>query len=167
MPVVILEGIDGSGKSTFADKIASYVPEGFEVIRNHKGPLTSTPWEEYVLPLMDIGKDQFLIADRWHIGEMIYGPIYRGKSEVTPAEERLIELLLSRMGAVCVIMQPGLSTVRKRLGDRGEDFLLTENIKEVYDFYDNYAKKHDWNLVSKGTHSLAADIVNTAIDGAW
>ena len=167
MPVVILEGVDGSGKSTFADKIAALVPHDYEVIREHKGPLTGPVWDEYVTPLMNIRDDQFLIADRWHVGEMIYGPLYRGKSEVTPAEERLIELLLARMGAVRIIMQPGLSTVRKRLGDRGEDFLLAENVKQVHDFYGKYAEKHDWDIVSKGSKQLAQAAVDVAIAHAW
>lgn len=167
MPVVIIEGVDGSGKSTFADKIAALVPHDYEIVRDHKGPLTNPVWDEYVTPLMNVRDDQFLIADRWHVGEMIYGPLYRGKSEVTPAEERLIELLLSRMGAVRIIMQPGLSTVRKRLGDRGEDFLLAENVKEVREFYGNYADKHNWDVIPTGTKQLAQAVVDSAIANAW
>lgn len=167
MPVVILEGVDGSGKSTFADKIEALVPHDYEVIRAHQGPLQGPVWDEYVVPLMAVRDDQFLIADRWHVGEMIYGPLYRGKSEVTPAEERLIELLLDRMGAVKIIMQPGLSTVRKRLGDRGEDFLLTENVKEVYEFYGNYGEKHGYDIVAKGTKAIAQAAVDAALAEVW
>lgn len=164
MPVIILEGIDGSGKSTFADLLETFVPEGYNIIRAHQGPLNGTVFDEYVKPLVKITKEDFLIADRWHIGEMIYGPIYRGSSKVGPYEHGLLESLLFSIGAAKVVMSPGISTVRKRLGDRGEDFLMAEHLKQVYDFYVQYAVDNGYEILARGTKADAKRLVQFAVE---
>lgn len=160
MPIVILEGIDGSGKTSFGDLIeAEARAAGFKVTREHRGQPIMPAMNEYFYPLLGIGSDELLIADRWHVGELIYGPIYRGKSKTKGAMNRLVESYLDVVGAVKIIMSPSLKVVKQRIATRGEDYLLDEHVNEVYKFYRKYAKRNGYVLVGNGTRSLASQIV--------
>ena len=75
----------------------------YKVIRAHRGPMKGSVVEEYVAPLFKVAADELLIADRWHVGEMIYGPIYRGISYVDSVLEH-IESILEDLGAIKLIM---------------------------------------------------------------
>lgn len=164
MPIIILEGVDGAGKSTLAKKIAALSP--LPVRLEHRGEIKSTPEEEYIKPLMYSRDDELIIADRWHVGEMIYGPIYRGKSLVAGDYNRIIEGLLDTLGAAKVILSPSLKVVRNRLAKRGEDYLQPNDVAAVHAFYETYAEMPGWRKVSKVTRSTAQEILDKALGGA-
>lgn len=166
MPIIIVEGVDGSGKSTFVEKLLDTIPWGFDKIKIHRGVPVGTVEQEYVDPLLRLRGKEFLVTDRWHVGEMIYGPIYRGESKVKGVWEDNIELYLGMKGAVRVIMAPPIEVVKQRLADRGEDYLKDEHVDEVYDFYKRYAEFHGYLVVEEGTDELAQELVAKAIEGA-
>lgn len=165
MPVIIVEGIDGSGKSTLVDSLESMIPDNYHVLRMHRGPIQDTVENEYIEPLTSLSSNQFLLADRWHVGEMIYGPIYRGESLVSGLYENLIESYLDSIGAVKIILQPDISEVRQRLADRGEDYLLEEHVEEVYKFYGQYADKHNYLVVLDNDYVDVDEIIEMAMEG--
>lgn len=163
MPIIILEGIDGSGKSTLARRLLAASP--IEAFIEHRGPIKGSVKEEYVDPLLNVRDDQLLITDRWHVGEMIYGPIYRGVSLVRPVVSE-IETLLDDLHAVRIIMSPGLDVVLDRLRERGEDYLQPEHVEPVYRFYESYARVFDYNVIeSVPDDQTVFDLVNQAVYG--
>lgn len=162
MPVIILEGIDGSGKSTLAEALKQASPIPATIV--HRGPLEGTVEDELIYPLNRVGSDELLIADRWHVGEMIYGPIYRGRSEVFGEYNTIIENLLQDMNAVRIIMSPPLDIVEDRLNERGEDYLLPEHAEEVYNFYENYAIQFGWILLDEVTDTTVDQILRAALE---
>lgn len=145
MPIIILEGIDGSGKSTLAQRLAAKSPLPVRI--EHRGPIQDTIQAEYVNPLFEVDENELLIADRWHVGEMIYGPLYRGKTMVAPYLGA-IETILDWFGAVRIIMSPPLEVVRQRLEERGEDYLEPEHVEQVYKAYEDFAWAHDYRLMT-------------------
>jgi len=148
MPIIILEGVDGSGKSTLANKLAAAGEKaGLNVIREHRGPIKQTVIEEYVKPLFEIGPNDLLIADRWHVGELIYGPLYRGISLAKPHLEA-IEGLLDMLHAVRVIVTAPLPVIRNRLEARGEDYLKPEHVEHVHGAYIDFGLRNDYYFVS-------------------
>lgn len=146
MPIVVIEGIDGSGKSTLANMIEEVAKHKYEVIRLHRGPMQGSVVDEYVRPLFEIQDNQLLIADRWHVGEMIYGPIYRGVSYVDSVLEH-IESILDDLAAVKIVMLTPREIVKERLSGRGEDFLAAEDVDRVYDFYEKFATDYFWEEI--------------------
>lgn len=160
--VIILEGIDGSGKSTLADKLEAAVKDrnpDANVIRAHRGPMVGTVEEEYVFPIMDLGPNDVLIADRWHVGEMIYGPIYRGHSYVRNVIGDL-EAFLDLHKAVRIIMSPPISVVNQRLADRGEDYLQPEHVQQVHDFYEAFATVFGYRKIAQYDEQTIAQILD-------
>jgi hypothetical protein len=136
--LIILEGVDGAGKSTLAAAIKREIelqhPE--DVVEYiHASQITGTVFEEYVDPLEDYipGTKRHIIIDRWHVGELIYGPLYRHGSQfdVTPGSYAWVEMFLASKGArLWSITQP-LDILKARLESRGEDFLQTNHVDFV------------------------------------
>lgn len=138
---ICLEGVDGGGKSTLADAVEREIlrqhPD-HTVVRLHASQLKRPPIEEYVLSVADYvpGSTQHIIADRWHYGEEIYGPLYRGKSAMSTAEWRWIEHWLGSRGARFWVISQSLERVRARLLARGEDYLQPEHVAHVLTQFD-------------------------------
>jgi thymidylate kinase len=163
--MIIIEGVDGSGKSTLAQKLAEASP--LPVRMEHRGVPEKSIEDEYLAPLLKVGDDELVIADRWHVGETIYGPLYRGNSELLnrPSLNRVIEGVLDDIGTVRVILSPPLRTVKKRLKDRGEDYLLPEHVKLVHGQYEAYANKNEaYTLINKVTDQTVKDLINKAVN---
>jgi len=135
MSLFVAEGCDGSGKTRLIGDIAHVMPDNVTTL--HRGPLKRDPMLEYVGDLMSYlpGKSPSILCDRWHLGEMVYGPLYRGESKITPAMNLFIDLFLDSRGACRMWMDTPYEIVSKRLSDRGEDFLLEQHQRLVVDWY--------------------------------
>lgn len=167
MPIIILEGIDGSGKSTLATRIAERWPGKSTVI--HRGPIQTTAEEELVKPLLNLEPDELLIADRWHLSELIYGPLYRGASRIDRRMLRRIEEVLYEQDAVRVVLQPPLGDVIERLHTRGEDFLADEDIFHVYAAYYKLARSWGYTVLTDNGEAQAQQLITavTQVKLAW
>lgn len=147
MPIIMLEGIDGAGKTTLVDRIAkSAIAQGFTPRVIHRGPLNDTVTNELIRPLFAVADDELLICDRWHVGELIYGPIYRGESQVRQHEAFMEELLIL-LDVVPLIISAPISEIRRRLEERGEDYLKDEHVETVHEAYLNHAFTYGWEIV--------------------
>lgn len=113
--LILVEGADGSGKTTLCDKLAGEI-DGM-VHRLHRGRLTRHPLEEYELDLdwYTPGQGEHVICDRWHVGEAVYGPKYRGRSEMDSTMMLHIELFLRSRGALLVHMYGEAELLASRL----------------------------------------------------
>ncbi len=136
----VIEGADGTGKSTLAGELKGRIEETLRgpVLIMHRGPLKRDPFDEYETDALDYrptaalqADRQHLIADRWHWGELVYGPLYRGGSKLTKAGFRHVELFLRSRGAVPILCNVETETVRARLYARGEEFLRPEHLERV------------------------------------
>ena len=151
MTLIVVEGIDGSGKSSLIADLAHHLPDSVHIIR--RGPLTRHPMEEYEYDLTEysptIGRTHHYLLDRWHVGELIYGPLYRGSSQVTRGMRLHIELVLEKLGALKILMDTPLDEVKRRLAKRGEDFLQPQHHQIVWDAYREWCTGLDgWALVN-------------------
>ena len=138
--LIVIEGCDGTGKTTFANVLADLIrmrlPQD-EVRILHYGPPVRHPLEEYELDLewYRPGCGTHLIIDRLHWGEAIYGPLYRGKSLLGRAGILHVDLFLSARGGVAVLLHPPVGEIRRALTRRGEDYLKSEHVDRVANEY--------------------------------
>jgi len=158
--LIVLEGVDGAGKTTLTQRIMSTLPA--ETLRLHSGPLKGDPLKEYLWRLRAYQPDSYqnIICDRWHVGELIYGPLFRGQSKLTPEMLTYIEMFLDKLGAYKLVVTADLMTIRQRLTDRGENLLATNDVGMVWDFYNEYAHEHSWQLV--GSDEVMSSITSRA-----
>lgn len=141
---IALEGVDGSGKSSLAAEIAKQIRLKYPddtVIELHSGPLKRDPIEEYVFAVENYvpGGGVHIIADRWHYGEMVYGPLYRGQSAISQAQWRWIDLWLASRGVMVTVVTNTLEEIERRLKERGEDFLQPEHVAHVIEAFNNFS----------------------------
>lgn len=124
--IILLEGPDGSGKTTLAKEIERLGG----ATRLHAGKPGPEPLVDYIAPIAD--RDTFYVLDRWHVGELVYGPLHRGGSRLTPAGARAINELLASRGCLLIHCTADLATLcmnLRRRGDRPHDSLGYERIR--------------------------------------
>lgn len=131
----IIEGADGVGKTTFVKKLATELQGPVTVL--HRGPVERHPLEEYELELEDYrpGGGRHVICDRWHMGELIYGPLYRGQSRLDEPGRLHVELFLRSRGALLVHLDGRVTEVRRRLERRGEDYINLGDLDHLLEAY--------------------------------
>lgn len=128
--IIVLEGENKTGKSTIADKLYK---SGFTLFKCSQ-PKTH-PYLEYMQLLGKAEKCKNAVIDRFHLGELVYGPIYRGKCELTPAMLRNIELKLISLDTTLIHCTDDESKIRVRFLVEKENFARSSKIKRALDLY--------------------------------
>lgn len=138
--LIILDGVDGGGKSTLAEEISDilrrrYPDDKVEIWK--KGPPTQHPLEEYETPLLDYKPNtgHHLILDRWHVGEWVYPAILKRDSLADLATWRHIEMFLEVKGAVLVHVTSHHETLTRRLVERGDDLIEPHMTRAIVSAY--------------------------------
>ena len=123
--LIILEGVDKSGKSS----LAKYLSNRLEI------PIVkfSAPIEDAYIEYMDFLLNQRMpvIADRFHLGEDVYGPIKRGKSMLNDWKRRNIEEILMMRNPLTIYCETNVGAVSKSFIDDKETFTLQSEILPI------------------------------------
>lgn len=93
--MIIIEGADATGKSTLAKQFAD---AGYTHV--HSGPPSKDPFIEYFEKARNAPAQ--VVFDRFHIGERVYGPIFRNNDRLNSARQRMLERYLLSQRAVLV-----------------------------------------------------------------
>jgi broad-specificity NMP kinase len=110
---IVLEGCDGVGKSTLAQRLAS--DHGFTVVHSGRTPDGVDLAERYRQILSQPGR---LALDRSFVSELVYGPLRHGGSRLTDADTYDLTALVARRDGVLVYLTAPASVVRARLVGR-------------------------------------------------
>jgi thymidylate kinase len=141
--LVIVEGVDGVGKSSFCDRLARLIEKTHPddtVGMLHAGPPNPKLdiLEEYELLLQGYtpGTRTHVICDRWHVGEMVYGPLLRHHCRLDEARWRHLDMFLRAKGAITVHLTAPPRVVIERLKRKdGEELITEEQVEEVIHEY--------------------------------
>lgn len=134
--LIILEGPDGAGKTTLAERLVTYIAAKFphdHVDLLHKGPPTQHPLDEYAVPLLGYrpGGSMHLVLDRWHWGEVIYPKYLARETRMTPEIFTYIEMLIVQKGGVVVNVQHPVDELLMRVSQRGDDLVKPEWLEAI------------------------------------
>jgi len=147
--ITILEGVDGTGKTSHANWLAKET--GAKVI--HAGiPTHGHWWNEYITSIMDEDEDQCLILDRWHLGEMIWPKIF-GRESLFQKNSSFIlcHNTLLELGATIKVVYRNPDSIAATLMMRGEQDQI-ENVLKAQDmFLDLAATIHGVEVVDSDT----------------
>lgn len=147
---VIIEGVDGSGKTTLATAVAELSGATVE----HLGPpdpdsgdeldrVIGGPFATYAP-----GDGIDLVSDRHHWGPPTYGPIKRpegdedGYGELGKAGWRYAELFVESRGGATILVDVDPHVAKMRMAEReaGADYIDSSHVDDVVDRYDWLAR---------------------------
>ena len=135
--IIILEGCSKTGKTTLAKHIETL---GFKYIKC-SAPKKCGPYNEYTNILKKIDGDT--VIDRFHIGELVFGPLYRKKSDLSDEQFKEIEKQLREKNAILVYCYDNENNIAKRFISEDERFEKTNLIKKQLELYKDAIKRSD------------------------
>jgi uracil-DNA glycosylase family 4 len=151
--LVHLCGGDASGKSTIAKALCNEL-EG-EYTHFDKPNNLIDGKQQYLSFLKDIKRDpnDTFICDRFHDGEWVYAPIYRGykgnylreiEGKIVPDNNYLL-----------VYVKAKLETIKQRISVRGEDFVKEGDYEKVIENYkNNFLSKQGMPFINIDTTNI-------------
>lgn len=160
--LIIVEGADGVGKSTLVAQLADELARRLDRQHNtrvrtiHRGTPRAHPLEEYEARLVDYrpGRDEHIICDRWHIGELVYPRFLGRPSQYDAACHRHVDLLLQSRGALVVYLEPPADIVRRWLTARTAP---TDLDRQTLERYEELCSLFRHAIASCGTSHLSTD----------
>jgi len=120
--LVVIEGPDGGGKSTFARTLQERFGFGYR----HEGPPPEDqdPLLYYQARLFDAMLEALstrgVVLDRFALGERVYGPVLRGADNLGDDGWNIVDRCLQAVGAVQVVCLPEYGVCRAAWAARNE-----------------------------------------------
>ncbi len=134
--LILLEGVDCSGKTTIGEELAKNLGSTTVWIDFHDTTGISLRQHYEALQGYSPASGRSIICDRYHWSEEIYGPLYRGKSLLnSPAGLWFLDAYIQSRGGVMVLVETDARTHLDRLEARGEDFLQMDDVHHVFAEY--------------------------------
>jgi thymidylate kinase len=126
--IIIIEGPDGSGKSTVAKQLNVAISNSR--IIHFGAPVNDAEafsyYKKYAAEIVNAKPNETLIFDRSWYSDMVYGPIMRNREEMPDVTAKMLEALVTIHGGGMVIYCTGhLSTLWARCKTRGESYIPT------------------------------------------
>lgn len=123
--IIIIEGPDGSGKTTLAEKISKQTK--YPIVHRSQ-PKTE---EEKKLMMAEylhtIRTGDNMIFDRCWYSEMAYGPVMRDSSVISYHEMYELEEMLAKTGAIIIYATGTKTALWERCQSRGEDYITSQD----------------------------------------
>jgi hypothetical protein len=144
--VIVLEGPDGGGKTTIAKWLEK--EKGFEY--RHEGPpeIGRNQFYHYSEQMYQaMNEDHPIVFDRFHLGELVYGPIARVYDELGHYGLRLFNRLFAGHNVDCFIVLPPYAVAHEEWEKRvkeGAEFLSEE--KKYWNCYYSFCALSAWFL---------------------
>lgn len=123
--IIIIEGPDGSGKTTLAEKLHKQTK--YPIV--HMGQPKTDEEKKLMLGeyLQTVRNGKNMIFDRCWYSEMVYGPIMRGSSAISYPDMYMLEEQLAKAGAIIIYATGPKATLWQRCQKRGEDYVTARS----------------------------------------
>lgn len=163
MPLIMLDGVDGAGKTTFANELRDAWNGPSRIL--HRSQFTGNPMDEYENSLLDYypASDELVILDRWFLSELVYGTVLRDRSKLTIRDTVHIDKFLASRGALNIVMTAPTDVLLNRLTARGEDYLPMDKVFQVNKMFVGWAKENDWIVLKAGSSVTPGEVVRAAV----
>lgn len=145
--IFVLEGVDGSGKTTLAKQLVTQLTERYgSCVYHHEGPppLDVDILEHYGT-LLECLRTEPAVIDRFALGERVYGPVLRGVDRLGPEGWRLMRRLYAAAGVRHVLCLPLYDVCHANWSSgRPEHFAAEGAFRQTYERFKNLAGEVDW-----------------------
>jgi len=141
MASIILEGADGTGKTTLATMLSKYY--GWDIC--HCTSEDPTDYDFY----SQISRKQNVIWDRHAIGELIYPTVFNRKAKIGAEDVRLILHHAKESGAKIFVLTADIKDIEYRLNKRGNEVIeVLDKINWINDQFVFYAEQFNVPLIN-------------------
>lgn len=144
--VIHFGGSDCSGKSTLCEKLSKLLDCSIEHFDKPKDLEDGKQQYFNFQSLIDPNKN--IICDRYHDGEYIYAPLYRGY-EADYLKE--FEDELRKVPYLFINTTANLETIMNRVKSRGEDFVKEGDFQTILSLYNKYIEKQSMPYIKIAT----------------
>jgi hypothetical protein len=145
---LILEGIDGVGKSSILEKIEkSHRVKSIHLVKPPKG-VTPHKWSDYFREAYDNNE----LLSRSHISERVYGTLIRNRSLIDDWQNWLLNLQLEVRGFRIAYIVRSLSHVEEQIMKRGAaasdyDLWVVKNWFAMGQAYEKFLPRHLTHMI--------------------
>ena len=140
--IIIIEGPDGSGKTTLAEKLSKQT--NYPIIHTIHKSQPKTDEEKKLMMgeyLQTIRSGKNMIFDRCWYSEMAYGPVMRGTSAISYPDMYELEEQLTKCGAIIIYATGHKAALWQRCQKRGEDYITSrDDFNAIYENFDRLMK---------------------------
>lgn len=157
--LIILEGIDKSGKTTIAEKILKSIKNSILIKGNCK-PIDNSKQEskkirEYYKTILKLTKNNFLkdktiIVDRYYPSQMVYS-IKRGKDEFRNKWFKQFEDKICNIKSLYIYIRPEDSVLKQRLEVEKDEYIGIEDLQGLLERYDKFYENTKLNKIKINT----------------
>lgn len=162
--VLIIEGCDKTGKSSLAKAVGEMLK--WPVLKfGQPGPRGALV--EYQGALLD--HEGPFVADRFHLGESVYGPIYRHTLGINQFDVRALEHQIDeRGGGLLVLMEDQPDKIAARFREWDESFAKDGDIVKICDGFERQFSMARMPKIRLTWHpQLPTFVANIAYNAAW
>lgn len=129
--IIILEGSDKVGKTTLSKLLEARYES--EVV--HFSAPKKDPYREYMDFLDKADTKKNYVLDRFHVGEIVYGELYRGKSKVSVDQLWYLDLRLQAHQALLVHCFTDSDTVKRKFIEDNEESSRLEDVETILSMF--------------------------------
>ena len=158
--MIILEGPDGSGKTTVLERLG-YERRAFKALRaevggNEPGGTATSNFggttPAHIAYAQEILKarrenNHAIAFDRFHLSEHVYGPILRGKQELTEEDLNGLAIYLGRYHIPIILCLPPFEVTLKNVMTAGRERPAYQTEAFLRQAYDGFARLTPWAQV--------------------
>jgi len=165
--IVILEGPDGSGKSTLKEALIkhyNFIEPIPKTLPTHK--TTETMCGENATALnLAIYNGENVVLDRGWMSEDIYSKVFRrGPSRFSKTHKAMFERLALTAGVVVVLCDPGASTIIRNLSERGDEHIRDiETINSIINEYKHFDSLTSLPVIRYNYRTMELDAILEAV----
>lgn len=142
MALIILEGMDNTGKTTTSKLIAQHLSSrGYKYVSGG-GPEAGTPAGAMEILKSDLPNK---VQDRTFISELVYGPILRGSSGINTLDAIRFLDFLKANGAIVIYTRRNAGKILSTFDERDQLSGVKEHVDELLSAYDQIM----WGLVER------------------
>lgn len=129
---IVLEGSDGSGKSTVAEKLTVALPN-YTYVHGSSFENAKTDNNTLYTGFIDLAMQDKLILDRFWMSNRVYANIYKGYARVDHNQVATLKALSGTTLFVYFFASRG--ELIKRMTERGEDYIEPSKVGEILQEY--------------------------------
>lgn len=145
---IILEGTDGTGKTTLAKLLA----DKYKLDICHCTQSDPADFEFY----KQTARKDNVVWDRHTIGELIYPEVFGRRAQISPEDARLIVAYAREAGAKLFVLTSDMEEIKRRLTARGtEDQRVLDKLEWIDARFKWFAEMYDIPVIDTSKMTFA------------